>query len=120
MRSREVPLAARMLAASDTVQVTHGYGRDARSTKTPTQRMTQVLWMLSKAPNQTLRSSEIWDAIVEYDEGRPSGRRLYRMDIASLNARGLIRSGEHTATIQNREAIKLRFIGRLRPSCSHS
>lgn len=82
--------------------------------RTPTQRMVQILGMLAAAePDRVLQSSQLWAAIPEYDEGRPSGRRLYRLDIASLSARGLIRSGQQTRTIGNREAVKLRFVAKL-------
>ncbi len=89
-------------------------GEPARSRRprTPTQRMLQILWLLNRAPHKTLQSQELWRAIREYQDGAPSGRRLYRLDLASLTARGLVLSGQSTRGIGNREAVVLRFVGK--------
>ena len=82
--------------------------------RTPTQRMLQVLWLLNRAPGGTLQSHELWRAIREYQDGASSGRRLYRMDLASLKARGLVLSGQTTRGIANREAVVLRALDKPR------
>jgi hypothetical protein len=75
--------------------------------------MSQILHLLNQArPDHTVSSQQIWDRVPEYDEGRASGRRLYRMDVAALEARGLIRTGVTTPAIPNRQAVVGRFVGK--------
>jgi hypothetical protein len=80
----------------------------------PAARMATILTMLRDAPQQTLRSEQIWREIDDYDHGGDSGRRSYRRDISTLRQRGLIESDLTIPEIgaTDRNAVRLLFIGK--------
>lgn len=80
---------------------------------TVSQRMAAILRLLyeNRQWNAT-PSRDLWNAISDYDSGGESGRRLYRLDISALVARGLIVSGVTTDSTPARTGVRLRFVAK--------